>query len=184
MGTAKKRYSKGRREPGSERQVLFVDFDNTLHRADAYVVGDDVVAAEPGVVLFEYASVLERLLEPYPEVLIVLSTDWVEAVGFERARDALPIASLRERVIGATRMDSGLDELAFSSLTRGQQILRYVARHRLTSWLALDDRRDGFATCMLNLVHCQRGVGLGDIDVQKMLRDRLRMTFYVKTDWG
>lgn len=167
-----------------DAQVLFLDYDNCLHRSDAYVAEEGVVASMPGIELFEYAPVLERLLEPYPDVRIVLSSDWVEAFGFERARDALPLASLRERVIASTRTDDESDELAFSSLKRGQQVLRYVARHKVKSWLALDDRKDGFETCMLNLVHCQLGVGLGDSDVQKMLRDRLRMVFYVETDWG
>ncbi|RDK09145.1 HAD domain-containing protein [Cupriavidus lacunae] len=183
MGAARGESSKGWAvEKSSRKNVLFVDYDNCLHRSDAYVVGEDVVASEPGVVLFEYAGILEQLLEPYPDVKIVLSTDWIQVFGFERARDALPIAALRERVIGATYPDDDTNALQFSTLTRGEQVLRYVAKHRLRSWLALDDRKDGFESCMLNLVHCQRSVGLGDCDVQRMLRDRLYVTFHVK-DW-
>ncbi|WP_248114038.1 HAD domain-containing protein [Ralstonia pseudosolanacearum] len=161
---------------------MFLDFDNCLHRCDAYVSGQDVVASEPGVALFEFAAILERELQPYPDVGIVLSTDWVGVLGFEGARDALPLASLRERVIGATRIDD-CDEPASSELTHGEQIRRYVAKHRLRAWLAIDDRRDGFEPFPEQLVHCQRGVGLGDSDVQKMLARRLRLVFYVKTNW-
>lgn len=163
-------------------EVLFLDFDNCLHRCDAYVSGQDVVASEPGVALFEFASILGHELQPYPDVKIVLSTDWVGALGFERARDALPLQSLRERVIGATCMDD-CDESAFSQLTRGEQIRRYVAKHGLRAWLAIDDRKDGFEPFPEQLVYCQRGVGLRDSDVQKMLGRRLRLVFSVKTNW-
>lgn len=168
--------------PTSAPDVLFLGYDNCLHRCDAYVAGQEVIASVPGIELFEYATVLERLLEPYPDVRIVLSSDWVEVVGFERARDALPRASLRERVIGATRVEGGSGGRPFSNLTRGEQILRYVAMYGPTSWLALDDRLDGFESCRVQLVHCQAGVGLGDNNVQKMLDGKLRLLFYVH-DW-
>ncbi|WP_432258039.1 HAD domain-containing protein [Cupriavidus sp. TMH.W2] len=169
-------------EASAPGNVLFLDYDNCLTRCDCYVVGEGAVASEPGVELFEYAGILEQLLEPYPDVRIVISSDWVLTFGFERARDALPLASLRDRVIGATYPDDDKNALQFSALTRGEQVLQYVTRHRLRSWLALDDRKDGFESCMLNLVHCQRGVGLGDRDVQRMLRERLYATFHVR-DW-
>ncbi|CAG9187464.1 HAD domain-containing protein [Cupriavidus pinatubonensis] len=177
-----RRGKRRRSEANAPGNVLFVDYDNCLTRSDCYVVGEDVVPSEPGVVLFEYAGILEQLLEPYSDVRMVLSTDWVQTFGFERARDALPLASLRARVIGTTYPADDTSALQFPTLTRGEQVLRYVAKHRLKSWLALDDRRDGFESCMLNLIHCQRGVGLGDRDVQRMLRERLYATFYVQ-DW-
>lgn len=159
-----------------------MDYDNCLHRCDVYVAGNEVIASVPGIALFEYATVLERLLEPYPHVRIVLSSDWVGAVGFERARDALPLTSLRARVIGATRVEGGSGVPTSSNLTRGEQILRYVAMKGIKSWLALDDRLDGFDSCMVQLVHCQAGVGLGDSSVQEMLERKLRLLFYVH-DW-
>ncbi|WP_425267432.1 HAD domain-containing protein [Cupriavidus lacunae] len=108
--------------------------------------------------------------EPYPDVRIALSTDWVGAFGFEQARDALP-RWLREGVIGAT-CDENSDNPAFFALTRGAQVHRYVAQHSLRSWLAIDDRRDGFDPWPDQLVHCQPGVGLGDIEVQRLLAQR------------
>ena len=181
--STKKKASEIRR-PRSARapDVLFLDFDNCLHRCDAYVQGQDVVASEPGVALFEFADILERALEPYRSLKIVLSTDWVGALGFERARDALPLG-LRERVIGSTRTDD-IDEPGFSELTRGEQIRRYVVKHQLRSWVAIDDRRDGFEPYPEQLVHCQPGVGLGDSDVQMRLAHRLYAIFHVALDWG
>ncbi len=161
--------------------VLFVDYDNCLHRCDALISDQGIVASEPGVALFEFGEILERELQPYPEVKIVLSTDWVEVLGFEGARDALP-PGLRERVIGSTRTDD-IDEPGFSELTRGEQIRRYVVKHQLRSWVAIDDRRDGFDAFPEQLIHCQPGVGLGDGDVQMRLAHRLYAIFHV-ADWG
>ncbi|WER49966.1 HAD domain-containing protein [Cupriavidus sp. WKF15] len=162
--------------------VLFVDYDNCLHRCDAYVSEGHVVPSEPGVTLFEFAGILEQALQPYPNVKIVISSDWVHVLGFERARDALPPA-LRARVIGATQLDVG-DEPGFSDLSRGEQIRRYVVKHQLTAWVAIDDRRDGFEPYPEQLVHCQPGVGLEDSVVQKLLARRLRLLFYVEWDYG
>ncbi|GAB3630224.1 HAD domain-containing protein [Pandoraea terrae] len=160
--------------------MLFLDYDNTLHRSDAYLTEQGVVASSRGVELFEFAPLLEQMLRPYPDVSIVLSTDWVGAIGFEPARDALPSVSLRERVIAATYDAAGTSVDRFSSMTRGGQVLRFVARYRVKSWLAIDDRLDGFAHCVERLVHCQPGVGLGDRDVQDMLARKLRWMFFVK----
>ncbi|MGN5478224.1 HAD domain-containing protein [Cupriavidus basilensis] len=159
-----------------------MDFDQCLHSCDAYVSGGHVVPSEPGVELFEFADILEQALQPYPQLRIILSTDWVDVLGFESARDALPLR-LRERVIGSTRDDDG-GEPGFSSLSRGEQIRRYVVRHRLRSWLAIDDRKDGFEPYPEQLIHCQPGVGLGDSAVQKRLADRLYAVFHVAWDWG
>ena len=175
--------SKSKPRPHRPRppDVLFVDNDNCLHRCDANVVDGKVVASEPGVQLFEFAGILEQALQPYPNVKIVISSDWVGVLGFERARDALPL-ELRERVIGATQLDVG-NEPGFSGLTRGEQVRRYVVKHKLKSWLAIDDRRDGFEPCPEQLVHCQAGVGLGDSEVQRRLVHRLYAIFHM-WDWG
>ncbi|QNT63320.1 hydrolase, partial [Ralstonia solanacearum] len=72
------------------RQVLFLDFDGVLHRGNSYLTPEGIVSSAPGrIELFEYAAILDRLLEPYPLVEVVLSTDWAPKFGFEFARDAL-----------------------------------------------------------------------------------------------
>ncbi|AQV93200.1 hypothetical protein BJN34_04725 [Cupriavidus necator] len=181
MGT-KQRSPKPRTPRVAPPDVLFLDYDNCLHRCDAYLSDQGIVPSGPGATLFEFAEILDRALQPYPSVKIVLSTDWVSVLGFERARDALPLPSLRERVIGTTRSED-IDEPAFSSLSRGEQIRRYVVRHQLRSWVAIDDRRDGFEPYPEQLVHCQPGIGLEDNDVQRRLAHRLYATFHV-WDWG
>ena len=163
--------------------VVFVDYDNTLHRGDAYISAQGIMSSVPGVQLFEFAEILEHALQPYPHVKLVISSDWVRVLGFEKARNALPLPSLRERVIGSTHSED-INRPAFSTLSRGEQIRRYVVGHKLKSWLAIDDRMDGFDPYPEQLVRCQAGVGLGDIDVQRRLAHRLYATFYVAWDWG
>jgi len=46
----------------TDLQVLFVDYDNVLQRCDSYVSGQNVVASEPGVQLFEFAAIFEHAL--------------------------------------------------------------------------------------------------------------------------
>ncbi len=149
------------------RQVLFLDFDGVLHRGNSYLTPEGIVSSAPGrIELFEYAAILDGLLEPYPLVEVVLSTDWAPKFGFEFARNALPIEHLRNRVLGST-FDGSVEEVPYwLEVPRGRQILQYVSRHRLSNWLALDDRRDGFESCRTRLVDCQAMVGLGDVAVQ------------------
>ncbi|MFD1555202.1 HAD domain-containing protein [Paraburkholderia silviterrae] len=164
-------------EGTSVRKVLFLDYDHVLHASDVYVTEGCIVPCAPRATLFEFAPVLDALLAPHPDVELVLSTAWVAVVGFQQARDALPLHSLRARVAGSTYEGQLSPASAFSQLTRGAQVLRYVARYHLRKWLALDDRKDGFESCPTKLIRCQEGVGLGDQAVQVLLAQRLCETF-------
>ncbi|MFT4063331.1 HAD domain-containing protein [Paraburkholderia sp.] len=160
------------------RQVLFLDYDGVLHRGDTYLTPRGVVSSAPGTIeLFEFAPVLLELLEPYPQIEIVLSTDWCFRFGLERARDALPLAGLRQRVTGATYEAELEDSALWPARQRGVQILRYARRHNLVSWLAADDRRDGFQGNYDRLVHCQTESGLGDRAVVELFQSRLAERF-------
>jgi len=163
-------------EIASVRSVLFLDYDHVLHASDVHLTERGIVPSDPRATLFEFAPVLDALLAPHPDVALVLSTSWVEVVGFHQARDALPLESLRARVVGATCEGPLSRASSFSQLTRGAQVLRYVAMCRLQKWLALDDRKDGFESCPTRLVRCQEGVGLRDPAVQNLLARRLRET--------
>ncbi|SIT45672.1 conserved hypothetical protein [Paraburkholderia ribeironis] len=161
----------------STRSVLFVDFDGVLHRGDAYRTSRGIVSSHPSIELFEYASVLAEALVPYPDVEIVLSTSWVKVLGFTRARDSLPLPELRHRVRGATFHTQFHDSYVWNEIPRGEQVRRYVTRHRLVKWLAIDDRDDGFETVLSNLVLCDVETALGDAGVQAILKAALHDTF-------
>lgn len=157
--------------------VVFLDIDNTLHASDCFVFNGKVIPASPDSTLFEFVPILEQLLEPYPGLVIVLSSSWVHALGYEFTVAQLPSAPLQARVRGATfEKEDAIDE-GWSELPRGVQVLRFVKRHKLQRWLAIDDMRSGFDDYEVRLVHCQVGVGLGDKAVQEVLARRLEMIF-------
>jgi len=84
--------------------VLYLDFDGVLHREDVYrhpKRGIYLGLKGARHALFEHAGLLEELLQPYPDVGIVLWTSWVRVLSFSKARCRLPVA-LSERVVGAT----------------------------------------------------------------------------------
>ncbi|MGF6809524.1 hypothetical protein OKW30_004650 [Paraburkholderia sp. Clong3] len=159
------------------RRVLFVDIDGVLHRGDSYAVGGRIVSSAPGrIELFEYVPTLDGLLRCYPDVEVVLSSDWTFRFGVEPTLNMLPDSLLRRKVIGATYQGCE-NELLWPRLSRGGQVLDYVRRHSLERWLAIDDRKDGFGSYRDRLIHCQTEVGLGDPAVVALLRSRLRERF-------
>jgi hypothetical protein len=132
--------------------ILFLDFDGVLHPSDVYLKKGRPTLHGDGE-LFMWTPQLIKALAPYPNVKIVLSTNWVRMRGFTRVRRALPEA-LRARVIGAT-WHSGMREVDSFSMpyaghvtaapiwydkaTRFQQIDRYLSRANVQQWLAIDD---------------------------------------------
>ena len=159
------------------RNVLFLDIDGVLHRGIARRSGNRVVSSAPHIKLFEYAGVLDDLLRPYPEVEVVLSSDWSLVFGTELTRNAIPSPSLQNRIVGATFDGCTLNPVVWPLLPRGEQVLDYVSRNAPLRWLAVDDRADGFEVHRHRLVHCQTEVGLGDSAVVEQFRERLQRFF-------
>ncbi|MGF6370884.1 hypothetical protein OKW40_003634 [Paraburkholderia sp. RAU6.4a] len=159
------------------RHVLFLDIDGVLHRGIALRAGNRVMSSAPNVKLFEYATVLDDLLTPYPDVEIVLSSDWSLVFGTELTRNAIPSPRLQNRIVGATFDGCTLNSVVWPLLPRGEQVLDYVSRNAPLRWLAVDDRADGFEAHRHRLVHCQTDVALGDSAVVEQFRERLRRFF-------
>lgn len=127
----------------SGRQVLYLDYDGVLHHENVlWHHKRGAYAGPPGFVLFEHAHILQELLRPYPDVVIVLSTSWVRSYGCYGTAKRLPLG-LRERVIGAT-FHSGMNEDNFNRKLRGEQVLSDVVRRNPTAWFALDDTDAGW----------------------------------------
>ena len=165
-------------------KILFLDYDGVLHGDAVYLEHRRPVLRGSGT-LFEWSHHLIRALESCPDVQIVLSTSWVRARGFTRARDALPEA-LREKVIGGTwhsrmgRSEFGGFRLAttwWDNATRFQQIVAYIARAKTeVSWLAIDDDDTGWAEeCRDRLVLTDSDRGLSDSYVLAQLRKKLAL---------
>lgn len=153
--------------------VLFLDFDGVLHRGNSYETPNGIISDTNDIRLFEFVPILDELLRPYPQIRIVLSTDWCIRFGLERSSDRLQAESLRNRIVGSTYSPGVDDPKAWIQRSRGTQVLRYVHQHGLTSWLAVDDRRDGFHGHLDRLIHCQSETGLGDPKVIEIFRHRL-----------
>jgi hypothetical protein len=160
---------------GFRQPLLYLDFDGVLHHENVVrVPGRGIYIAAPArYSLFQHAGVLEVLLDPYPDVRIVLSTTWVRVLGFSTALKRLP-ASLQARVIGAT-WHSSMHGGAFVHLPRGQQILDDVQRRQPMDWLAFDDDAVGWpAEHRERLVHTDPHEGISAPEVLEECRVKLR----------
>ncbi|BCL93392.1 hypothetical protein MAFF211479_30930 [Ralstonia solanacearum] len=136
------------------------------------VDGAPVLLAE-GSQLFEHAQRLVDLLEPYPDLRVVLSTSWVKVFGFDEALARLP-SSLRSRVVGTT-YEYCSDIQEWMELSRFDQVMRYVAGKSVPSWLALEDDNNCWPEFLeRNLVCPNPRLGLGEPRVQQELAGKLK----------
>lgn len=159
---------------GTGELVLYVDYDGVLHHENVLwhpKIGA-YLSAPDGYVLFQHAELLERMLAPYPEVQIVLSTSWVRRYGCAKSAKQLR-PSLRTRVIGAT-FHSNMNEQEFSQAPRGMQVWRDVVKRKPRAWLALDDDcLDWPKWCLDNYVKTHEDEGIGDPAVQDEFAKKL-----------
>lgn len=157
------------REP--QRPTLFLDFDGVLHPDSVYREGGRIILRADGFQLFQWVTILDELLAPYPALQLVLSTTWVRVLGFNTARSQLP-ERLARRVVGATWHETA--PRRWPNLTRYEQIRYAVERHRHTRWLAIDDDGAGWSNEHLaNLILTDPKLGLGASTAQQDLRDKL-----------
>jgi hypothetical protein len=161
---------------GNGCPVLYLDFDGTLHhesvwwhpRRGAYLI------APPRYKLFQHTGLLEEMLAPYPNVAIVLSTNWTRRYGFSKVAKRLP-TGLRHRVVGATYHSQMADD-AFDLLPRWAQVIGDVHRRRPASWLAIDDDHIGWPVHLAkHLVVTDPYEGIGLPEVQAKLRGCLEL---------
>jgi len=118
--------------------TLFLDFDGTLHVGHAVVDAHGQVSHEFGRQLFEYAPQLVGLLAPYPDVEIVLTTSWLDAMTDETVLAYL-LPELSRRVIDTTRGRRPRLSYMLNGSGRTDVITCYAFGKGLTQWLAIDD---------------------------------------------
>ena len=165
---------------GAGLDVLYLDFDGVLHHENCLwsPKRGPYLKAPEGHALFQHAALLAELLEPYPDVRIVLSTSWVRSYGCEKTAKRLP-ADLRDRVIGAT-WHSGMKPLEneWVSLPRGAQVWGDVKRRKPRAWLALDDDYVNWPESALeNYVRTDDVQGISHPDVEPSIRKKLAEFF-------
>ena len=130
---------------GSRDLVLYLDFDGVLHHATVEAAPGSApsIAAPARYTLFQHAPLLEQLLQPYPDVQIVLSTTWAYRYGVELAAARLP-SGLRSRVVGSTFSASFKHLDVFACMPRGVQVLEDAKNRKPSDWIALDDDAEGW----------------------------------------
>ena len=168
---------------GAGEKVLYLDYDGVLHHESCYWharKGPYLNVPEGGNhVLFRHAPLLVEMLEPYPDLKIVLSTSWVRSYGCAGAAKRLP-GALRSRVIGAT-WHSKMKPLKHEwvSRPRGMQVWGDVQRRHPLAWLALDDDCLGWPLWALeNYVRTDDSLGIAHPKVETLIRQKLQTFFY------
>ncbi|RBB35978.1 hypothetical protein DPV79_26895 [Burkholderia reimsis] len=156
-----------------------VDYDGALHRGHALLDKSGHVSLDTGNPSFEFPPLLASLLDPYPEVEIVLTTSWLGTLPLETVLSYLP-QQLAKRVVGTTQGIRPRFGYVQDGSARTYIIRSYVFGHRLKNWLAIDDSVYGayhLNTSALNLephlvlLDGQRGIG--DAEAQQRIRDWL-----------
>lgn len=161
--------------------MLYLDLDGVVqHEAVLYDPrrGIYMSPAQVGRVLFEWVPILEEILQPFPDVALVLSSTWCIRPGYSKTLELLP-SSLRSRFIGGTyhRRIHGTDPASlsvFRDTARGLQIWADVQRRKPRQWLAIDDDvQDWPQWALEHLVACDGTTGLSDTRVQAELATKL-----------
>jgi hypothetical protein len=144
--------------------VLYLDFDGVLH-PDGTPALDEGLQLLNSPELFQWLPLLSGLLENFPSVLIIVSSDWARL--FDDANLVRLLGPLGPRFVGVVESTGS---------TRAQAVLRDAARRGLGScWLSLDDSpsvADQEKTD-LHFVGCPPATGVADPRVQVRLTRRL-----------
>jgi excisionase family DNA binding protein len=157
--------------------LLFLDFDGVVHPESVYwhaSACEPSLEDAPGHTLFEHCTLLEKVLLPYPDVQIVLSTSWVRVYRGDVSTVVRRLTpGLQTRVIGAT-YHAGMDAAAFEREPRGMQVWQDVLRRRPAAWVALDDDYVDWPThCVQHLVRTHPVLGITPPTVLAALREKL-----------
>jgi hypothetical protein len=155
--------------------VLYLDFDGVLHPQNVYTRpgSGPYIESPQGHALFEHANLLEKVLLPYPDVKIVLSTSWVRVYKSVRRAARRLTPELRAKVVGAT-YHSQMDVNEFTATPRGVQVWADVLRRKPRDWIALDDDYiDWPAQCVDKLVRTHPVLGVSTPAVLAELRAKL-----------
>lgn len=124
--------------------TLFLDFDFTLHVGHAAMDEDGRISLNTGRPLFEFAPLLIDLLEPYPDVVLVLTTSWLMTLSAGQVTARLPF-ELGRRVVGTTRHIKPRLSHILNGSDRTYVIACYAYGASLKHWLAIDDSVFGAA---------------------------------------
>lgn len=143
------------------RPTLYLDYDGVLHPDEVYRHKDGTIFVKnvPGMEasLFMWADGLSQRIANR-DVQVVLATSWVKALGFQRAMARLP-EGISCKVAGSTYHSSQRQD--WDHYSRYQQIQQHATRHRIQTWLALDnDVKDWAPGAQHHLCTCDDTTGI------------------------
>lgn len=155
---------------------MYLDYDGVLHDDAVYWHPNrGIFVSTPGRTLFEWVYILEELVEPLPDLGIILSTSWVRVRSYEFAVSRLPI-SLQQRVVGATFHNREVQKIEFDQMSRWQQIFSDAKRRNLEHWFAIDNDCRGWPEQYRDrLVLTNDRLGLSEESVQSNIREFLSL---------
>jgi len=159
---------------GAGELILYLDFDGVLHHENClWSTKRGPYLSAPGKYsLFQHAGLLAEMIDPYPQVKIVLSTSWVRRYGCTKAAKQLPPA-LRSRVIGAT-FHSQMNPNEFYAAPRGMQVWGDVVRRHPQDWIALDDDYLSWPVwCLDKYIRTHEYEGISDPATQAKFAEKL-----------
>jgi hypothetical protein len=152
--------------------ILFLDYDGVMHPDPC----------TDRARLFENAPRLERSLDAFPEVGVVLSTSWRNQRPVAELLAPLP-EQLRRRVMGITpNFGEFAVEPQLVPYRRHAECVRWLQMHHLgdAPWVALDDRPAWFVPYCENLIQCHPVLGFDEVIgahlSSHLTRARQRMT--------
>lgn len=141
-------------------RVIFVDYDGVFHPVSDlhwFSMGLPVDTCIERGRLFRWTAILHEILDPHPDVRIVVHSSWRLLHPEERVK--LLLGPLAERVIHVISQE----------YDRSDGIAAYIEEHGVEDYVILDDRPDWFAYGTPRLVVCDSETGISDDSVREQL---------------
>lgn len=112
--------------------------------------------------LFRWTPILHELLDPYPDVRIMVHSSWRLLHPEERVKSLLGL--LAERVVHVISREYDCSE----------GVAAYIAKKGLDNYVILDDRPDWFPSGTPALIACDSETGVYDKKIRAQLLDWLK----------
>jgi len=147
-------------DPGAP--TIYLDFDGVLHALGEPALDDDFKLVD-NPRLFGWREVLEALLQPWPAVQIIVSSDW-RALFADESLMALLGPGLGGRFVGVVEVRNRL---------RAAEVQEDAAIRGVERWISLDDHPSVQAAEAAGdgrYVACQPDLGLTEARVQDRVR--------------
>jgi hypothetical protein len=145
--------------------LLYLDFDGVLHPLETPALDDDFrLIDNPD--LFQWTPLLATTLVDFPDVQIVVSSDWRRL--FDNGALVRLLGPLGSRFVGVVDI---IDQ------DRSEEIRRDAAARRAKCWLALDDHPTVQVAAQTDprFIVCDPKLGISEPRILAALRQRLEI---------